>query len=175
MRTFFSLPIDKRLILELLQWRELALPPLQIPVPAVNLHITLCFNGETTSKQVDTLCQLTDDIPVQSFAMKLDQFGYFNKPRIAWLGPSQPPAPLMQLHEAVTRISCAQGLAQKPKQFIPHISLFRKLAVPPPAPVMEPQFGFFPDRFGLYESLPGDRPQYRCIQEWSLKAKELVD
>jgi hypothetical protein len=56
MRLFFGLQLDQQTCLAIDGWVTRTLPPLPHRVPVGNLHITLTFLGNVTSRRLERLC-----------------------------------------------------------------------------------------------------------------------
>ncbi|MCY7294629.1 RNA 2',3'-cyclic phosphodiesterase [Alteromonas sp. a30] len=172
MRTFFALDLPAQSKLNLDTWRTKALPPAKGDIPMTNFHITLCFNGETSESQLDKLQKLVDELAFYEFEIQLDNFGYFQKPGIAFVGCSAIPNTLLQLNEKLTAISQRLSLGVAHQTFTPHVSVFRKMPMPPPAPLFAPDITFKANKFGLYESIKHKHGVvYRAIFEWELERR----
>ena len=63
-------------------------------VPRANLHLTLHFIGNVYLEQMNCLQVAARAVHAPAFDLTIDRQGYFNKPRVAWLGCSNPPAAL---------------------------------------------------------------------------------
>ena len=127
------------------------------------LHMTLAFVGTVATPVVEQLAGLADDISAAPFRLCLDHVGYFRRPRILSLGPSQMPTALDELATAVVAIA---GPGARQRRFCPHVSLARRAPVPAADCRVDPVFWDVCD-FCLVESgthgTPGD---YRCLRRW---------
>jgi 2'-5' RNA ligase len=91
-----------------------------------NLHLTLAFLGNQPKSRLPVLAGLLDKLPDQSFAVDIDRYGYFSKPRIAWAGPSASPPPLLDLQQSLMQALSEAQIPVKPQgQFTPHVTLAR--------------------------------------------------
>lgn len=175
MRTFFALDLSPRLKLDIERWRELSLPDSNARIPTANFHVTLCFNGKTSQQQLceleSAVQELNQEHKMAPFSLHFNEFGYFTKPGIAFIGCNNVPAPLMELNQQLERISRHQGLSIERRPYVPHISLFRRLTTPSPSPVMEPNFTLEATSFTLFESVTQkEGVRYQPIFEWPLQA-----
>ncbi len=131
-----------------------------------NLHITLAFLGASSATQRECYCQAVESLAAESFALTLDCFGYWKKPRVAWLGCSAVPSSLQQLVADLNQALKTCGFAAEQRRYEPHVTLMRKADG-----IREPK-NFRPlswnvESFCLVESV--SRPegvQYRVLQEW---------
>jgi 2'-5' RNA ligase len=96
-------------------------------VPRANLHLTLHFIGNVYFAQMECLQRAARLVRAAAFDLTIDQQGYFNKPRVAWLGCSNPPAALDNLHWQLGRHlqSCEYRPEARPYQ--PHVTVARKI------------------------------------------------
>ncbi len=91
-----------------------------------NLHLTLAFLGNQAKSLIPALARLIDQLPGQSFTLGIDRYGYFSRPRVAWVGPSQTPSPLTQLHQTLMEeLGKAQVPLKPDGKFKPHVTLAR--------------------------------------------------
>lgn len=170
MRTFFALDLAPKVKLDIDQWRSKSLPLLGRKIPMVNFHITLCFNGATDQFQLNELQTQADDIKVNQFDLTLDEFGYFSKPGIAFVGCSQIPQELTELNKKLENISQQLRLSTERRNYTPHVTLFRHLSTPPPPPLMSPIFEMHVASFTLFESVSLKKGvKYQPIFNWALE------
>jgi 2'-5' RNA ligase len=91
-----------------------------------HLHLTLAFLGNQSTSLLPTLAQLMDKLPDQCFNLSLDRYGYFKQQRTVWAGPSETPAPLLDLQQALMHeLNVAQILLKTTASFRPHVTLAR--------------------------------------------------
>lgn len=91
-----------------------------------NLHLTLAFLGSQAKSLIPALAKLIDKLPGQSFTVGIDRYGYFSKPRIAWVGPSETPSPLLELHQTLMHeLNEAKVPLKAEGKFKPHVTLAR--------------------------------------------------
>ncbi len=95
-------------------------------VDAANLHLTLAFLGNQPQASLALLERVMQSLPLQPFTLEIDAYGFFSKPRIAWVGPSSPPAALMSLQATLWQALLDQHVPLKPVAgFRPHVTLAR--------------------------------------------------
>ncbi len=91
-----------------------------------NLHLTLAFLGNQAKSLLPMLVRLLDKLPAQGFTLGIDRYGYFSKPRVAWAGPSETPAPLLTLQQALMEeLNSARVPLKNDEKFRPHVTLAR--------------------------------------------------
>ena len=152
MRAFFALPVEGKARGEVRAWRNGNLICDGRRVEPENFHITLCFLGHVTPEQLSAVCDHADTIRGSTFGLVLDEPGYFPKPRVFWLGPSQVPAELHDLSRRLGGIASRAGLRIDKRPYQPHLTLIRKCRHPALPSLRSPQISIGCDRFCLYES-----------------------
>lgn len=168
-KLFFALPLHE-LAPALIDWRERRPWP-GLPVPQANLHLTLAFLGEADEA---TLAQLMTAAELQHcppFSVRLDQTGWFNRAKAAWVGPREWPNELNVLARALRRHGEKLGLGNGELGYRPHVTLSRK-AAEAPAELPAPEFMLHADRFCLYSSVSTpDGVHYEPLACWPLRAR----
>lgn len=168
-KLFFALPLHE-LAPALTDWRERRPWP-GLPVPQANLHLTLAFLGdadEATQVQLIAAAELQHCPP---FSVRLDQTGWFNRAKAAWVGPREWPNELNVLARALRRHGEKLGLGNGELGYRPHVTLSRK-AAEAPAELPAPDFMLHADRFCLYSSVSTpDGVQYEPLACWPLRAR----
>jgi RNA 2',3'-cyclic 3'-phosphodiesterase len=140
-------------------------------VPTEHLHLTLAFPGSVASDVVAAMMIRADTIAVPKIHFRLDQLGYFRRPRVAWLGPSDPPPELAALAGLLQEICRDCGVAMDDRPFRPHVTLRRFVTRFHPVPV-EP-IEWSANGMVLIESGRGGRPgPYRVLREWPLTREQ---
>jgi 2'-5' RNA ligase len=169
MRTFFALEPGPETALAIESWRSLSWPALQRPIPAANFHLTLAFLGDISESQLETLAQRSGELKAGGFELTLDCLGYWNKPQILWLGPSNTPQALQYLATSLGKAAVSSGVKVGKRDYQPHLSLARRVSPEPAAALTQPRFSCHFDSFALYESIRGrDGVRYRAMASWPL-------
>ncbi len=137
-------------------------------VAADKLHLTLVFLGATPADRQACFSTAAAAVPGEPFELVLDRFGYFPRPRVLWLGSSQPPAALDRLVAALVPALARCGFVPESRPFAPHVTLRRKArrlpALQPETPVVWPVRDFC-----LCESASTpEGVQYRVLERWPL-------
>jgi RNA 2',3'-cyclic 3'-phosphodiesterase len=164
MRTFFALDLPDKVKLAIADWRDKMYTLDARIVPAPNFHITLHFIGETSPQQLEKL--LTAEMQPSPMTIHCTEVGYFAKPKVGFL--------LVNHNEAITSAAtlCRHvvyecGMAVTKGKFTPHITLFRKLKFPLPAPLLPPAFGFSVSSISLFESVStANGVKYVPLRTW---------
>lgn len=135
-------------------------------MPDHNLHLTLLFLGDQPADAVNAV--LSREPPAATaFRMRLDRFGWFAGARVAWLGGPRHGAG-EALVAALGRCAGAAGLRFDRRPWVPHVTLFRRVARRPTSP--DPTPLDWPVReYALIESHP-NRP-YQVLRTWSLESE----
>lgn len=137
-------------------------------VVAEHLHITLAFLGNVSEEQQYCMEQACQQISLPGFDLQLNQLGYFNRAKVAWLAPEQRPAALEQLVESLNLGLIPCGFQPETRPYHPHVTLLRKAQR---SPMHQPQavIEFICRRFVLVESLTHSHGvEYRVLREWAL-------
>lgn len=169
MRLFFGLKPDPQTALDIIDWRERSLPPMARPVPVDNLHVTLAFLGEVEERYLEELFDLADQVRSGQFELRINQLGFWSKPKILWIGPDETSQTVYQLAKMLGNVRRRMGFRADKKEFLPHITIARRCEMPPPASVLKPDFSIYFDRFTLFESSRiKSGLYYRPVQDWPL-------
>lgn len=173
MRLFFALEPARDTALAIADWRDQQFPATAARAVAVaNFHITLAFIGDLPQRQLEPLLLAVDswqDRPAGA-ALQLDCTGYWQRPGIYWLGPSEWPPQLEQLSRRLAACSGQVGGKQEKRRFQPHVTLFRGCEQAPPAPSREPAIAFNYRHFTLFESRQGKQGvHYAPVADWELR------
>ncbi|MGB9429992.1 MAG: RNA 2',3'-cyclic phosphodiesterase [Gammaproteobacteria bacterium] len=100
------------------------------PVLAENFHITLVFLGRVSAVEAITAREAASGVKTQPFSLPLDRLGYWDDPRVAWLGASVAPDTARRLAQELAAALRSRGLKPDPKPFMPHVTLARKVSKP---------------------------------------------
>lgn len=123
------------------------------PVSDDNLHLTLLFLGELEEKKCRCLENKAFHTLTQSFTLRLDQYGCFERSQSVWIGCSFFPDELKGLvdHLKSSGVQCSVDFDDRP--YKPHVTLFRKARSVnfPDTPVA---IDWHVNEFHLIESVP---------------------
>ncbi len=166
-RTFFAFQPDASTRARLARWVKQSWPALPRPVTESNYHITLCFVGQTSNDQLARLVTYADRVLCNPCELILDQTGYFPKPGILWVGPSQAPPALLELASALQKAPRSVGIKQARSKYVPHLTVARGVEHNVATPLTEPCFRVHVDRFSLFESRQTERGlRYFPLETW---------
>ena len=137
-------------------------------VPQYNLHLTLHFIGNVYFDQMACLQQQARLVEADAFEFNIDCQGYFKKPRVAWLGCSEVPTALSELHEQLgQRLQLCDYRPEK-RRYNPHVTMARKIDRIPGPQSLEP-IPWIAENFALIEVRQIDNGvQYRVIETYPL-------
>lgn len=136
-------------------------------VTVENLHLTLIFLGNTDSKRQKCYERALQDLQAPSFTLRLDTIGYWPKPRILWLGTSQPSNDLADLVRDLQDRLSGCGYKPETRPFNAHVTLARSFPGPPPNVAVRQPIRWFIQRIALLESCPqAGRVHYRILRYW---------
>jgi len=131
MRAFFCVELEEPLRQTLQQFtRPLRQTAADVSwVKSENLHITLKFLGEIDSALLSQLREATEEVitGIRPFTCTFDRTGVFpdeRKPRVLWVGCSQIPHELVQLHAALDTQLEKFGF-ERERHFKAHITVGR--------------------------------------------------
>ena len=97
-------------------------------IPAANLHLTLAFAGSVTSRVRRCLETAAGDIRQAPFDLTIDHGGHWQRPRIAWIGPTHTPPGLWSLVGDLRTAFESCGLQADTRPYQPHVTLARKIS-----------------------------------------------
>jgi 2'-5' RNA ligase len=131
-------------------------------------HMTLQFLGDfgfLAPARIDALtAAATQAAEVSSFDMLLDRIGSFGTGRVAWMGCTQVPSALIQLHHGLGQALSTSGFAtQDSGGFVPHVTLRRNARGEGDASI--PPLRWRVRGFVLVDSTAGE---YRVLGQWPL-------
>jgi 2'-5' RNA ligase len=137
-----------------------------------NLHVTLVFIGPIAGERVSAIEQTVAGVSGAAFELVLERIGYWERPRILWLGPREVPAALLSLVRDLRAALETCGVTAEKRPYLPHMTLARKVHRPPAVNMLEP-IRWPVSVFSLMESVPVERSSaYRELACWPLRAND---
>jgi len=132
-----------------------------------DLHLTLAFLGELDTERRGCAEAAADRVRAEPFLLRLDQVGYWPRPRILWCGASECPESLLGLLATLHHGLLRCGFAPERRPFVPHLTLARK------APRLDglrldPPIDWPAAELVLAGSRLGERPSYQVLRRWAL-------
>jgi 2'-5' RNA ligase len=140
----------------------------QHPVVSIaNYHLTIAFLGAVSSATVPDIVATARGVRFAPFDVVLEQGGYWQRARIAWLAPAGCPQSLATLVDDLWNKLAGLGLALDSRQFRPHLTLARDIDEVASVQLVPP-LRWRVQSFALLESTPGSAgPVYTVLQEFS--------
>jgi 2'-5' RNA ligase len=137
-------------------------------VSASTFHLTLVFMGNVPVTKRPEIDAIASAIRIPPFRLCLDRYGYFEGPRVTWLGPSVTPEPLAELYALLFGGLRDAGLTVEERVYRPHVTLVRS-SPPPPRQVLDPPLEWQVSEFLLVESrILVQGALYRLLRTWKL-------
>jgi len=96
-------------------------------VKSANLHLTLHFLGNIPSSQIDCFIQHAQRVQHKPFEISLQNFGYFKKSKVLWMGCSAVSPALLELQQVLGTEIAHCGYRLEKRRFYPHVTLARKV------------------------------------------------
>lgn len=167
MRLFFSISPEPAVLLDIEQWRQQNWPLLEKPVPIANFHVTLAFLGQCSTDQLQHIEQQLTNYRMEEIAFRLDNVGYWPDTEILWLGSTRTLEAIDGLAQRCARIANKAGVRVSKRKFKPHLTLARRVKIPPTGALFTPEFDCVATELRLQRSFP-DRNgvRYSVISSW---------
>ncbi|HEU5134781.1 MAG TPA: RNA 2',3'-cyclic phosphodiesterase [Steroidobacteraceae bacterium] len=144
------------------------------PVPAQNLHATLCFIGAIEPERLDALRAAAASLRGRPVTLEFDALEYWEAPKILCATASRDLSSASELAIALGEAAVAAGFAPDLKPFRAHLTLARKIAptqastVPLPLPLV-PSTVLRAKKFVLMSSRrEGALSIYSAVDSWAL-------
>jgi len=169
-RLFFALWPEPELQIQLARAADALLPTGQgRRVRSENLHCTLLFLGNVDPDQRVCVESAAERITGRGFTIRLDRFGYFRRPQVAWIGSTAMPTGLSRLVDNLGSSCDACGFPPERRPYEVHLTIARKVRRDPGRPLMMP-IDWRIDRFALVESVSSEAGAlYRPLRFWTLQ------
>jgi 2'-5' RNA ligase len=95
-----------------------------------NIHLTIKFLGDVPASKMETIRHAVERAAssINKFEIEVGVTGCFpspRSPRVLWVGLSNLPESLKQLHASIEDELAREGFAREPKRFSPHLSIGR--------------------------------------------------
>ena len=97
------------------------------PVPAEQIHLTLCFPGEVERSLFQDIRECLFEVRKKPFFLQVSGVGHFppgGTPRVIWAGVT-PTEELVRLKKRVDKALLGCGVEPERRKFSPHITLAR--------------------------------------------------
>lgn len=137
-------------------------------IPRERLHLTLAFLGSVEKAQLPRLERAAGQVHAPRFDFELDRAGYWPRPGVAFLAPSDPPPALLALAAELKSQLAAGGFKIATRRFRPHVTLARKLRQPP-GPSLAGEVHWRINEFSLIRSMTrAEGPSYTTVSRFAL-------
>jgi 2'-5' RNA ligase len=136
------------------------------------LHLTLEFLGGVPQPRLVSVLEAGESVAASAnpFEIVLDRLEHWQRPQVLCLTASIVPAPLAALVLALRSALAARGFEPEERAFRPHLTLARKVRLPPPAESVEPLCWAARD-YSLVESIGGPQgSRYERLATWPMLA-----
>jgi len=169
-RLFFALWPPGELVTALSDLaKSISTPGVGRSVPQHNIHLTLSFLGGLDDSKRQCAERVASTIRSVAFRMQLDRIGFWPRPGVLWVGPSEIPQAFLQLVDTLNTSLAECGITLEKRAFKPHLTLIRKMRPGPYLRSIELQT-WDVNRFHLVRS--ETRPEgacYQILRTWSLE------
>ena len=105
---------------------------------AESIHLTVAFLGDCDADRLGALKAAAARVRVRPFELVLDERGFWNHNRIAWIGATATPGALEALVSELRTALAEAEIAFDPKPFAPHVTLVRKARPGFAMPALDP-------------------------------------
>ena len=130
--------------------------------------MTLSFLGQVGPDLYDDVLKSAGSVRSPSFSLLIDSVGYWKRPRLLWSGPSQVPAQLQGLVDALWNELQGCGFKPETRPYLPHVTLARNAGMVT-ACELEKGIAWDVRAFSLVTSDSGKQPpRYRIVKNWPL-------
>lgn len=138
------------------------------PVAASNLHMTLVFLGHIAAEAMDAVRSVAASVRGEAFRLHLDQLSYWPEPEVLWCGARETPRAAGALAATLRDRLVAGGFKPDMKEFVPHVTLARKVKRPGPLGDFGP-LAWDATSFALVRSIAGaDGSEYAPLERYAL-------
>jgi len=136
------------------------------------LHLTLEFLGAVPEARLGSVLEVGEAVAGSAtpFEVVLDRLEHWQRPQILCLTASLVPEPLMALVRSLRSALSARGFDPEQRVFRPHLTLGRKVRLPPPAESITP-LRWPAHEYSLVESISApEGSRYEQLASWSMRA-----
>ncbi len=95
-----------------------------------NLHMTLHFLGNIDVDRIDCFIKQAKSVTLNPFEIRINNAGYFKKPKVLWLGCEEIPVQLTQLQQDLEQALNHCGYISEHRKYHPHVTVARKIIEP---------------------------------------------
>ncbi len=174
-RTFFAIELSPQVKTKLLTFQDRLLSLEGNPINANNFHITLSFLGELSERKIETILDNLRAPPSKPFEIEIANPIYLSRSNILAAEVTNGKSELNTLKRYIENsIQSWCHFNIEKRDYIPHISLFRKVEYFPEN-LPDFKYHYEVDSFCLMTSTPAKKGvQYQLIEEWRLNKHRSV-
>jgi len=130
-------------------------------------HLTLRFIGgyaEQDAARLAALCRAGDAVNAAVFDLSLNRAGWFERPRVAWFGPTHGGEALDGLRCSLEGALVDVGIAPEQAPFVPHVTVLRNVR----ADVPQLRCDAIPWRVDAFALVESAEAGYTVVKRWAL-------
>lgn len=142
-------------------------PPRAQAVHPADLHLTLAFLGVLEPSGLACVESVAGGVNREPFELALNRVGYFVRSQVLWCGPDVLPESLVTLVARLQAGLSDCGIQPERRACQPHLTLARKVRVPPQAD-MQTGVDWSVRDFVLASGRGGRIPRYQVYRRWAL-------
>jgi 2'-5' RNA ligase len=136
------------------------------------LHLTLEFLGDVPEPRLGSVLEAGEAAAGSAtpFEIVLDRLEHWQRPQVLCLTASVIPEPLAALVWSLRSALSTRGFDPEKRPFRPHLTLARKVRLPPPAESVVP-LRWAAHEYSLVESITGpEGSRYERLSTWPMSA-----
>ena len=136
------------------------------------LHLTLEFLGSVPDPRLQSVLEVGEAAAGSAtpFQVVLDRLEFWQRPQVLCLTASVVPDPLVALVQSLRSALSARGFDPEKRPFKAHLTLARKVPLPPPAESVAP-LRWAAHEYSLVESVTSrEGSHYARLATWSMRA-----
>ena len=141
------------------------------PISAENFHMTLRFVGQADAGAMSRMRKAAERVRTEPLRFTLDQLGFWEEPKVFWLGCRKAPDPLLRLVVNLNTEMGSEGFLVETRPFKPHVTLARNARQAPQSELYD-KVEWSSDKFVLVGSRTDEHgATYTVLDEWPLSGK----
>ncbi|MCW8995506.1 MAG: RNA 2',3'-cyclic phosphodiesterase [Psychromonas sp.] len=173
-KLFLGISLDKQQCREVAQLQEHFGTDVKL-VAINNLHMTLAFFGQVSSKSQRQLEKRISGMHKPAFTITLDKLVHWQKPKILCITGKTCDSALLQITKACQLLAATLNLHKSAYLFTAHITVARKAHNLGQTPVNFKPLTLKPQAIHLFESKNTDNGvEYLILRSWPLKQKKAL-
>lgn len=141
------------------------------PIAPENFHMTLRFIGHADAGAMARMRKAAERVRTEPLRFKLDQLGFWEEPKVFWLGCRKATDPLLRLVVNLNTELGSEGFMVETRPFRPHVTLARDAREAPQSELYD-KVEWSSDKFVLVGSRTDENGvTYTVLDEWPLSGK----